>query len=74
MQGEKNVAGEYSVSLLQELLTQRTQWNKEKQDLVHQLEIVTEQVCYCSKYLMKTHSQTMSNDLNLCLPTHDIHV
>jgi len=42
---EKGVTGEYSVSLLQELLTQRSQWTKERQDLICQLEAITEQVC-----------------------------
>jgi len=38
------VSGEYSVSLLQELLSQRTHWNEEKQELIHQLEVSTQQV------------------------------
>ena len=38
------MSGEYSVSLLQELLSQRTHWNEEKQELIHQLEISTQQV------------------------------
>lgn len=46
---EKSVTGEYSISLLQELLTQRSQWTKERQDLIHQLEIVTEQVTFYHK-------------------------
>ena len=39
------MTGEYSVSLLQELLTQRNQWTEERQDLVHRLEVITDQVC-----------------------------
>lgn len=38
------MSGEYSVSLLQELLSQRTHWNEEKQELVQQLEVSTQQV------------------------------
>ena len=41
------MSGEYSVSLLQELLSQRTHWNEEKQELIHQLEVFTQQVTEC---------------------------
>lgn len=45
----RSVTGEYSVSLLQELLIQRSQWNNERQDLIHQLEVITEKVNpYCA--------------------------